>query len=117
MSARRDLFQHAGQSWKIPFFIRDNDNAVLPLPAGTVVQFRLADPLGDGITVTNSDAITLTDPMGGAGVVSITPAMQTTAGLTARKDYRYELKIQTPDISSVQAQGKFTVLPSLFATA
>lgn len=114
MSACDSIELHVGESWLITFLSRAFDNTVLPMPIGSSVEFRLSDQAGTALSVSTDNAITITDRNAGAGTILITPEMQTTANITPRKSYKFELRVETPSVVSVQAEGKFTVLPSLF---
>jgi hypothetical protein len=119
MSKVLNLRQHENDSWIMGFECFAANGVPMNLFAGSFVQFKISAPDGTGLTISSADignAVVISDPVNGTGSISITPAMQAAAGLTARKSYKYELKVTTPDISSVQAEGRFTILPSLFAT-
>jgi hypothetical protein len=111
MAKRLDLRQHAGDDWVLPFQVQTTDGVPLALIPGSVVQFKIANPTGSGLTVSSDDvdsAVDISDWAGGAGRVLITSAMQLAAGLTARKAYRCELKVETPDIlRAFRRKGNF----------
>jgi hypothetical protein len=106
---------HIGETWRIPFQANDNNGIPLNLSGLSTAQFCIIDIYKTIVlSVSTSDAITITDAVHGIGNILITPAMQTTAALTPRKAYKYELVVQTPALITVQAQGQFIVLPNYF---
>lgn len=114
MSTTLSIALHEGESWTIPFTTTNFDNSVLQLPTGSRVDFRISDPSGPALSVSTDNAITITDRIGGAGLILIPPSLQAAANITAHKAYRFELRVETPLIVSIQAEGEFSVLPSLF---
>jgi hypothetical protein len=97
MARHQDLRQHAGDDWILPFQVQTTDGVPLALIPGSVVQFKIADPTGAGLTVSSDDVnsvVDVTDWVNGGGRIVINSALQASAGLTARKSYKYELKVE-----------------------
>lgn len=121
MSKITALSFHIGETWEIDFACKQADGATaFPLPLGSVVAIRFDDATGATplLTLSSDDvasAVTIADATKGTGSIVITPAMQNAAHFAAGV-YKYELRVVTLDQTSVQAEGRLTVLPSLFAT-
>lgn len=116
MTVQIDLEFHLGENWIIQYEVNDGVGNNINLIGGSV-EWALATlnsaPL---ITLTVGDGITLTNALEGKCTVSVTPAHQSTAGITAGTTYRYELRVITAaGTISVQGKGVIAVLPSLLA--
>jgi len=111
MSTAKNIQFHIGETWQIFFIAHNADNSVMDL-TGASVFFRIS--AGSVPLITVDDAIVVSDPVTGSGVVTITPAMQVTAAI-GKKTYNYELKVVLADFVSIQCIGTLQVLPSLFS--
>ena len=113
---------HIGETWEIAFSCKQADGATaLPLPEGSIVALRFDDITGTSIILTCSSddgtgAVAIGDTTRGTGTIVVTPEMQTAASFGVGV-YKYELRIETLGMTSVQAEGRLTVSPSLFAPA
>lgn len=114
MATKKNIQFHVGETWVMPFGLHNADNTVLDL-TGASVQFRLM--LGATILFDKAigSGIALTDIVNGEGTITITPAEQVAQGIGKNKTYKYELRATTPEFVSVQCEGEFKTLASLFA--
>lgn len=112
MSVKKNIEFHIGETWVILFTLHNADGSAMDL-TGAAVKFRIGSNPGL-LTKTIGAGITITNLVGGAGTVTITPADQVAAALVKGKTYPYELRAELGAFISVQAIGDLTTLPSLF---
>lgn len=116
MSVQTDLEFHSGENWIVQYECNDGSGNDINL-TGAELEWALATLDSTVVmTCTIGDGITLTAPLEGSCTLSVTPAHQTTAGITAGTTYRWELRLTTASGTiSVQGEGKLAVLPSLLS--
>jgi hypothetical protein len=119
MSRIAPLTFHIDETWQIAFSAFDSTGIPMPLPLGSVSAFRIATLdtppviLIDCSSETGDGSVVITDPVHGLGAITIPPALQTAANIAAGV-YRYEWRVETTALVSIQAEGRLTVMPSLF---
>lgn len=113
MATKKNIQFHVAETWIMPFGLHNADNSVLDL-TGASVQFRLV--LGATVLFDKAigTGIEITSLANGQGKITITPAEQIAAGIVKGKTYKYELRATTPDFVTIQCEGEFKTLPSLF---
>jgi hypothetical protein len=114
MAVPRDLEFYNGETWIINYQLNDGDDTDLDLTGGTI-SWKLTNANGTNLmTRTIGDGITLTEPTTGLCQLTVTPAMQTTAGVAANNVYGWELRaVLTTGLITVQADGSLHVKASL----
>lgn len=113
---RHDLVFTLGSTWVMNLTAKDGTATTIDI-TGATIKWRISttnDTVVD--TRETGDGITIVDGTNGAYQVIMTPADQTTAGITASTSYKHE--IQLTSASAVvydQLYGYLRVEPSLFA--
>lgn len=113
MSVPKNIEFHSLETWVIRFAAKDDAGLPINL-TGCNIFFRISKGKTPLITKDHTNAVTVTDVVLGTGFVTITDSEQVPAGLLAKKEYNYELKIITPSFVTVQSIGVLKVLDSLF---
>lgn len=116
MSTFYDLEFHIDEDWLIDLSLEDGDGDPIDLSGSPTLRFRLSTLAGTTVmTRTEADGITVTSGTDGECTLWVTPAHQTSASVTASTRYQWELRSVASGVTSVQARGHLTVLPSLLA--
>src|SRR4051812_21886402 len=108
MSQVKDVDFAIGETWVMPFSCETADGDALSGVGGTIVWLlQDYETRATVLTATVVSGIVWTDQAGGLGLIAVTPAMQTAAGVEAGT-YRHRLTLTLADGSVTdQATGDF----------
>jgi hypothetical protein len=113
MSIAKNIEFHSLETWVIRFAAKDDAGQPIDL-TGANLFFRISRGKVPLITKDHTNAVTVSNAAQGLGFVTILDSEQVPAGLIAKKEFNYELKIITPSYVTVQSIGVLKVLDSLF---
>lgn len=115
MKNRKDLTRHLGETWLVPFTVRDDAGQLVDLTSAAI-SFYFASPAGTvAMTLTVGDGITI-DPdqtaNRGRAKVTATPSHQVTAGVEWGP-HAYQIETTIAGVDAVEEFGRFYVMPTL----
>ena len=113
MSAVVNLSFKLGETWSLDATCRDSLGSVINL-TGATIKWRLSLNGAPALDCSLGNGITIVSAAGGECLITVTPAMQVAAGLSAAF-YQHQCRVTLADASvSDQFAGSFAVTPSLF---